>query len=231
MAAFKRTELDMVGLARQDNQAAIQLFAIRGGKMIGRDVFLLDAAREAPDEEVLSSFLCSTTRARRRSRRRCSFRSPCPTPADLEAFLTARRGRPSRLAVPQRGEKRELMALATRNAGETLAREQARWLADEGKTLGGPGGAGRGARPARAADADRVLRHLEHPGLRHGRQHGRVRGGQAADRGVPPVQDPDGRRAERLRRRTRRCCAGGSAGPRRARRAARRRSAGRCPTS
>jgi excinuclease ABC subunit C len=59
-----------------------------------------------------------------------------PDAADLEAFLTARRGGPSRLAVPQRGEKRELMALATRNAGETLAREQARWMADEGKTLG-----------------------------------------------------------------------------------------------
>jgi excinuclease ABC subunit C len=37
--------------------------------------------------------------------------------------------------VPQRGEKRELLALATRNATETLAREQARWLADQGKTL------------------------------------------------------------------------------------------------
>jgi len=57
MAAFRRTELDLVGLARQDNQAAIQLFAIRDGKAIGRDVFLLDAAHDAPDEEVLSSFL------------------------------------------------------------------------------------------------------------------------------------------------------------------------------
>ncbi len=37
--------------------------------------------------------------------------------------------------MPQRGEKRELLALATRNAAETLAREQARWLADQGKTL------------------------------------------------------------------------------------------------
>ena len=135
MAAFKRTELDLVGLARQDNQAAIQLFAIRGGKMIGRDVFLLDAAREAPDEEVLSSFLLQYYA------RATSFPPSVlvplvlPDAADLELFLTARRGGPSRLAVPQRGEKRELMALATRNAGETLAREQARWLADEGKTL------------------------------------------------------------------------------------------------
>ena len=37
--------------------------------------------------------------------------------------------------VPQRGERRELMDLAARNAADVLAREQARWLADEGKTL------------------------------------------------------------------------------------------------
>jgi excinuclease ABC subunit C len=136
MAAFKRTELDMVGLARQDNQAAIQLFAIRGGKMIGRDVFLLDAAREASDEEVLSSFLLQFYARATSIPHQVLVPRPLPDAADLEAFLTARRGGPARLAVPQRGEKRELMALATRNAGETLAREQARWMADEGKTLG-----------------------------------------------------------------------------------------------
>jgi excinuclease ABC subunit C len=136
MAAFKRTELDMVGLARQDNQAAIQLFAIRGGKMIGRDVFLLDAVREASDEEVLSSFLLQFYARATSIPPQVLVPNVLPDAADLEAFLGERRGGPSRLAVPQRGEKRELMALATRNAGETLAREQARWMADEGKTLG-----------------------------------------------------------------------------------------------
>jgi len=135
MAAFKRTELDMVGLARQDNQAAIQLFAIRGGKMSGRDVFLLDAAREAPDAEVLSSFLLQYYARATSIPPSVLVPLGLPDAEDLETFLTARRGGPSRLGVPQRGEKRELMALATRNAGETLAREQARWLADEGKTL------------------------------------------------------------------------------------------------
>src|SRR6266566_1388164 len=57
MAAFARTELDLVGLARKDSQAAVQLFAIRNGKLIGRDVYLLDAAREAGDDEVIEGFL------------------------------------------------------------------------------------------------------------------------------------------------------------------------------
>jgi excinuclease ABC subunit C len=136
MAAFRRTELDLVGLARQDNQAAIQLFAIRGGKLIGRDVFLLDATREAPDEEVLSSFLLQFYARATSIPPQVLVPQVLPDAADLEAFLTVQRGGPVHLAVPQRGEKRELMALATRNATETLAREQARWLADEGKTLG-----------------------------------------------------------------------------------------------
>jgi excinuclease ABC subunit C len=136
MAAFRRTELDLVGLARQDNQAAIQLFAIRNGQAVGRDVFLLDAAHEAPDEEVLASFLEQFYARATSIPRQVLVPFRLPEQGDLEAFLAERRSGPVHLLVPQRGERRELMALATRNAGETLAREQARWLADEGKTLG-----------------------------------------------------------------------------------------------
>jgi excinuclease ABC subunit C len=140
MAAFARTELDLVGMARQDNQAAMALFVIRNGQMIGRDVYLLDAARDATDDEVLASFL------QQYYARATSIPREVYIPAriedrdegdrrELETFLADRRGGPVHLRVPQRGEKRELLELATRNAGETLAREQARWLADQGKTL------------------------------------------------------------------------------------------------
>ncbi len=135
MAAFAKTELDMLGLARQDNQAAIQLFVIRDGKMIGRDVFLLDAAREATDDEVMTSFLEQYYARAGSIPREVYVPAAIAETAVLEAFLAQRRGGPVHLRVPQRGEKRELLVLATRNAGETLAREQARWLADEGKTL------------------------------------------------------------------------------------------------
>ena len=77
----------------------------------------------------------SSTRARHPSRGRSSSRSRFRTRPTSRRSSPTRRGGPVHLLVPQRGERRELMALATRNAGETLAREQARWLADEGKTL------------------------------------------------------------------------------------------------
>jgi len=136
MAAFARTELDLVAMARKDDQAAVQLFVVRNGKMLGRDVFFLDTPRDTADDEVLGSFLEQYyARATSVPREVLVPRSLADT-ADLEAFLAAKRGTQVRLRTPQRGEKRELMDLATRNAAEALAREAARWLADEGKTLG-----------------------------------------------------------------------------------------------
>ena len=136
MAAFARTELDLVAMARRDAQAAVQLFVVRNGKMLGRDVFFLDTPRDVTDDEVLGSFLEQYyARATSIPREVLVPRSLADT-ADLEAFLTAKRGTHVRIRTPQRGEKRELMELAARNAAEALAREAARWLADEGKTLG-----------------------------------------------------------------------------------------------
>ncbi len=199
MAAFARTEQDVLGLARSGGQAAVQLFVVRSGKLIGRDVFLLDADPSAGDDEVLAGFV-DQYYARATSVPPALLVPTLPADAaDLEAFLAARRGRRVRLLVPQRGEKRRLVELAGRNAAETLAREQARWLADEGKTLVRARGAGGRAGPAGPADADRVLRHHHVPGEPDGRQHGRLRGGQAADGRVPPLPDPRRRRPGRLR--------------------------------
>ena len=171
MAAFARTDLDLVGLARQDNQAAVQLFVIRNGKAIGRDVFMLEAPRGTTDADVVSGFLLQYYTRASSIPKEIAIPLDLPDAADLEAFLVVRRAAVMagareaalpqvreealwvrsvdtatsvrrgplgnvKLHVPRRGERRRLMELATRNAAEMLAREQARWLADQGKTLG-----------------------------------------------------------------------------------------------
>ena len=230
MAAFARTELDLAALARKDDQAAVQLFVVRNGKMLGRDVFFLDAPRDVGDDEVLGSFLEQYyARATSIPREVLVPRSLAET-ADLEAFLATRRGSGVRIRTPQRGEKRELMELATRNAAEALAREAARWLADEGGRCGrSRSSPTRSA--SRAADADRVLRHLQLPGRATrsaawwcSRRAGRGRASTAGSRSGPS-------RARTTSRATRRSCGAGSGASRRARRATRRSCAGRCPTS
>ena len=171
MAAFARTDLDLLGLARRDNRAAVQLFVIRNGKAIGRDVFLLETPRETSDAEIVSGFVLQYYGRATSLPKEIAVPVELPDAADLETFLTDRRAAlavvaretgasaaPSdidlwvrsidtaqtrrrgplgevHLAVPRRGERRKLMDLATRNADEALAREQARWMADEGRTL------------------------------------------------------------------------------------------------
>ncbi len=136
MAAFARTELDLAALARRDDRAAVQLFVVRNGKMVGRDVFFLDTPRDVGDDEVLESFLEQYYARATSVPREVLVPRVVVDTAALEAFLTAKRGSGVRIRTPQRGQKRELLDLATRNAAESLAREAARWLADEGKTLG-----------------------------------------------------------------------------------------------
>jgi excinuclease ABC subunit C len=218
MAAFARTELDLVAMARKDDQAAVQLFVVRNGKMLGRDVFFLDTPRDVADDEVLGSFLEQYyARATSIPREVLVPRALADT-EDLEVFLAAKRGSQVRLRTPQRGEKRELMELAARNAAEALAREAARWLADEGKTLG--------ALQEPLGSTTIVTSGAPSPwrAWSCSRRAGRARGSTAGS-GSGPSRAPTTSRA------TRRCCAGASGTRRRARRGPRRNAAGRCRTS
>ena len=91
MAAFARTDLDLLGLARRDNQAAVQLFVIRGGKALGRDVFMLDTPRGATDAEVVSGFLLQYYARATSIPPEIAIPLVLPDAADLERFLADRR--------------------------------------------------------------------------------------------------------------------------------------------
>jgi excinuclease ABC subunit C len=135
MAAFSRTDSDVLGYAREGNGAAVQLFAIRGGKTVARDVFQLENVGDGTDEEALGAFVRQYYAAASSVPPRVLLPLDLPDVDELRQLLEARRERRVSINVPQRGEGRALMDLAGRNAAETLAREQARWLADQGKTL------------------------------------------------------------------------------------------------
>jgi excinuclease ABC subunit C len=133
VAAFSRAEYDVVGMAREEGEACLQLFVIRNGKMIGREHFIVENAREATDGEVLTSFLQQYYAVSERPPREVLLPAE-PAEADaLAGFLTERRGSRVNVHQAERGEKRRLVALATQNAVEALAKERAEWLADEGK--------------------------------------------------------------------------------------------------
>ena len=201
MAAFARTEQDVLGLARAGGQAAVQLFVVRNGSMIGRDVFLLEADPSAGDDEVLAGFV-GQYYARASSVPPALLLPTLPTDAaDLEAFLAARRGRRVRLLVPaaraRSGGSMELAAPECRRdagprAGPMARRRRAR---RSSRSRSSPAPSAWPRCPLRIECYDIST----FQGSQTVGQHGRLRGRQAAHRRVPPVPDPRRRRPGRLR--------------------------------
>src|SRR5688572_13814364 len=133
MAAFSRAEHDVVGLARAEDEACVQVMQVRNGKLIGREHFMVEGARDVDDAGVLGSFL-QQYYASTDALPRALLTPLMPSDADeLATYLADRRGVRVTITVPERGEKRRLVALATENAVEALARERAEWLADTAK--------------------------------------------------------------------------------------------------
>src|SRR3990172_1680575 len=134
VASTRPADEDIFGLARNEGEAMVQLLFVRGIKLVGTDSFTLDGARDAPDGEVLASFLKQYYGSATYIPRRLLL--PCQVPeAELVAsWLSERRGKPVRLLVPKRGEKRRLVEMAQANAREAQEQARARWLADTGKT-------------------------------------------------------------------------------------------------
>ncbi len=127
---------DVIAFARSDGEACVQLFFIRGGKLIGRENYVLEGTKESEDREVLRSFLQQFYDS-------ATYIPPkilLPHEVDelriIESWLKSKRGTKVTLAVPRRGEDRQLIAMAAENAGETLAQLRAQWLADSQKTMG-----------------------------------------------------------------------------------------------
>ena len=125
---------DVIALARADDEACVQIFFIRGGKLIGREYFILEGTEDTADTEVMSQFVTQFyTEA-------ASIPAQVMLPQEIEEaqiigqWLRSRRGGEKvEISVPRGGQSRELVKMATENATETLQALRAQWQADTHK--------------------------------------------------------------------------------------------------
>ena len=116
---------DVIGIAIDGESACAQVFFVRGGRLSGRETFHLRAPGTPTENEVLSAFLSQYYAAAAVVPKEVLL-PVAPDDADeIADWLSSLRGNKVRLKVPQRGEKRRLVALACDNARYSLKREGA----------------------------------------------------------------------------------------------------------
>jgi len=133
---------DIVGVHHEGPYSCVQVFLIRGGRLIAREHFVLEGQGEESEEEIVWAFVVQYYS------RSSDIPDEVVLPDELEdmesirVWLSDRRRelgtfrRKVRVAAPRTGEKRKVVELATTNAREVLANLQQQWLADEARTTG-----------------------------------------------------------------------------------------------
>jgi excinuclease ABC subunit C len=126
---------DVIAFARDDGAACVQVFFVRGGKLLGREYFVLEGTEGENADQVLSSFV-------KQFYDEAAYVPPeilLPDNIDeaqiIEQWLNRARGHKVVLQVPRVGQGKELVAMAEENARVTLTSLKAQWLADETKQM------------------------------------------------------------------------------------------------
>ncbi len=117
-------EADIFAIAMEGGQSAVQVFFIRAGQNWGATIHFPRHEKDETQEEILSAFLVQFYD--KRPAPRLILTNEAPDQRDLiSEALEVKAGRKVEIRTPQRGEKRELVAQATRNAAEALSRKLA----------------------------------------------------------------------------------------------------------
>ena len=127
---------DIVALAREHEDAVVQVFFIRNGRLIGRDHFYLRIAQGDENTEILSSFIKQFYAGTPYIPGELMLPVEPEEREILEAWLGEKRGHKVHFRIPKKGEKEKLVELAAKNAKMVLEKDKERIKREEGRTIG-----------------------------------------------------------------------------------------------
>ncbi len=128
IAGTRDEDFDVIGIGDDELEAAVQLFFVRKGRVMGQRGFVIDKVEELDEPQLVARVLSGTYQDEN------PLGSPklvlvpnLPTEIEVyEDWLSSQRGSRVSLRVPRRGDKRTLMETASHNARESLARHRLR---------------------------------------------------------------------------------------------------------
>ena len=142
ITGYGQEDRDIIAVAMDDSEdlrdqdAVVQVFFIRDGRLIGRDHFYLRVAKGDTKAQVLSSFLKQFYAGTPFIPSEIMLQSEIEDADIIEEWLSGRRKQKVHIRVPKKGTKEKLVELALENARMVLAKDRERIRREEGRTIG-----------------------------------------------------------------------------------------------
>jgi excinuclease ABC subunit C len=127
---------DIIAMAKSNEDAVVQVFFIRGGKMIGREHFFINIRVDDTDEELIQYFLKDYYTGTPFVPREIFVQYDLDEAELIENWLTNKKGARVYLRTPKRGAKEKLVELAAKNAQMVLDQDREKIKKEEGRTIG-----------------------------------------------------------------------------------------------
>ena len=129
IAATVRGNQDVIAFAQDKDQAYVQVFFIRGGKLIGRESFVLQGTRSEEPPQIMTSFIKQFYHSAPSIPPLLLLQHPVEDKLVIEDWLRYKRRDKIRIQVPQRGDKKQLVNIVAENAQQGLAQLKIKELA------------------------------------------------------------------------------------------------------
>ena len=127
---------DILALASEGEDAVVQVFFVRDGRLIGRDHFCLHISENEPAGEILNSFIKQFYAGTPFIPRELMIQEEIEDARLVEEWLSQRKGQRVHIRVPKIGSKEKLVELARKNAAMVLSQDKERIKREEGRTIG-----------------------------------------------------------------------------------------------
>ena len=114
-------------MATQNDQACLEVFFVRNGKLIGRDTFVMDGTQDDPPERVMTGFVKQFYQSTPFVPKRILLQHKLEETEEIQQWLREKRGGAVAIRMAQRGPNRRLVELAAANAEQQLSQIRVKW--------------------------------------------------------------------------------------------------------
>ena len=127
---------DVIAMARDGNDAVVQVFFVREGKLIGREHFYMSTVQDDSDPKVLESFISQYYAGTPFVPQTLMLQHDIENRELIEEWLSGIKDHKVHVVVPKKGMKEKLVEMAAENASIVLARDRERIKREESRTTG-----------------------------------------------------------------------------------------------